>query len=172
MSLLKLVSMPPNINKKNYRLADMSTKPDEAVRYPDPDESTGFIEDRVDTAELGTVLYIREWRGNDDMVEQFALMLNVTPAHAEYSRCKALKGSQKNFEQVRRTDTWHSTVHSHQYFIDCFDCDRQVHEALAGGAQKEKSRRVVNGMYQKHYNEMVYNPSCYLDRWRAGKDYE
>ena len=73
--------MPPNINKKNYRLADMSVKPDEAVKYPDPDESTDFIEDRVDTAEFGTIFYIREWRGNDELVDQFALMLNVTPDH-------------------------------------------------------------------------------------------
>ena len=62
-------------------------------------------------------------------------------------------------------------MHSHQYFIDCFDCDRQVHETLAGGPQTDDSRRVVNGVYQKYYNKMMYDPSCYLDRWRAGKDY-
>ena len=161
--------MPPNINKKNYRLADLSMKPDEAVPYPDPDEAAEALEDRIDMAEFGTVLHIREWQGHGDMVEQFALMLNVTPAHPAYNRCKELKGDQGNFEQVRRVDTWHSTVHSHQYFIDCDYCERQVHEKLVGGTQEEKSRRVVNGTFKKHYNGMLYEPSDYLDRWEAGK---
>lgn len=161
--------MPPNINKKNYRLADMSMSPDEAEPYPNPDELADIIEDSIDMAEFGTVLHIREWRDHDAVVEQYALMLNVTPAHASYSRCKELKGEQANFEQVRRTDTWHSTVHSHQYFIDCDYCDRQVHEELAGGVQEEESRRVVNGTFQKNYYGMLYDPSDYLDRWEAGK---
>lgn len=161
--------MPPNINKKNYRLADMSMSPDDAVPYPDPDETAEIIEDSIDMAEFGTVLHVREWRGVDDVVEQYALMLNITPAHGAYSRCEELKGEQANFEQVRRTDTWHSTVHSHQYFIDCDDCERQVHDELAGGSQEEESRRVVNGTFQKHYNLMVYDPFDYLDRWEAGK---
>ncbi|MFD2454841.1 hypothetical protein ACFSSC_01155 [Corynebacterium mendelii] len=80
--------MPPNISRKNYRLADMSMPPDEAVPYPDPDETAEIIEDKIDTAELGTVVCVREWRGSDNAVEQYALMLNVTPAHAAYSRCK------------------------------------------------------------------------------------
>ena len=102
--------MPPNINKKNYRLADMSMLPDEAVPYPDPDEAAEIIEDSIDMAELGTIVHVREWQGFDKAIEQYALMLNVTPAHPEYGRCKQLKGEQANFEQVRRTDTWHSTV--------------------------------------------------------------
>ena len=102
--------MPPNINKKNYRLADMSLSPDDAVPYPDPDETAEVIEDRIDMAEFGTVLHVREWRGSDDTVEQFALMLNVTPEHEAYNRCRQLKGGMANFEQVRRTDTWHSTI--------------------------------------------------------------
>lgn len=161
--------MPPNINKKDYRLADLSMSPDEAVPYPDPCEHAKIIEDSIDMAELGTILHIRKWCSHDDMVEQYALMLNVTPAHDAYSRCKELKGEQSNFEQVRRTDTWHSTVHSHQYFIDSEDSERQVHEHLAGGAQEEKSRRVVNGTFQKHYYGMLYDPFEYLDRWEAGK---
>jgi hypothetical protein len=161
--------VPPNINKKNYRLADMSMKPDEEVPYPDPNEAADVLKDRIDMAEFGTVLHVREWRGQDDTVEQFALILNVTPAHNAYIRCKKIKGDQKNFEQVRRTDTWHSTVHSHQYFIDCDYCERQVHEELAGGIRERESRRIVNGMFQKHYYEMLYDPSDYLDLWEAGK---
>lgn len=143
--------------------------PDEAVPYPDPDEAAEIIEDSIDMAELGTIVHVREWQGFDKAIEQYALMLNVTPAHPEYGRCKQLKGEQANFEQVRRTDTWHSTVHSHQYFIDCDYCERQVHEELAGGNQEEKSRRVVDGTFQKHYYQMVYDPFDYLDRWEAGK---
>lgn len=161
--------MPPNINKKNYRLADMSMPPDEAVLYPNPDETAEIIEDSIDMAELGTIVHVREWQGSDKAIEQFALMLNVTPAHAAHGRCKQLKGESANFEQVRRVDTWHSTVHSHQFFIDCDDCDRQVHDELVGGNQEEKSRRIVNGTFQKHYNEMLYDPFDYLDRWEAGK---
>lgn len=147
----------------------MSMLPDEAVPYPDPDEAAEIIEDSIDMAELGTIVHVREWQGFDKAIEQYALMLNVTPAHPEYGRCKQLKGEQANFEQVRRTDTWHSTVHSHQYFIDCDYCERQVHEELAGGNQEEKSRRVVDGTFQKHYYQMVYDPFDYLDRWEAGK---
>ena len=143
--------------------------PDEAVPYPDPDEAAEIIEDSIDMAELGTIVHVREWQGFDKAIEQYALMLNVTPAHPEYGRCKQLKGEQANFEQVRRTDTWHSTVHSHQYFIDCDYCERQVHEELAGGNQEEKSRRVVDGTFQKHYYQIVYDPFDYLDRWEAGK---
>ncbi|OFP65914.1 hypothetical protein HMPREF2978_06570 [Corynebacterium sp. HMSC074C01] len=161
--------MPPNINKKNYRLADMSMSPDESEPYPDPDEAAEIIEDSIDLGELGTIVHVREWQGPDNVIEQYALMLNVTPAHGAYTRCKQLKGGQANFEQVRRTDTWHSTVHSHQYFIDCDDCERQIHEELAGGSQKEKSRRVVNGTFKTHYYQMLYNPFDYLDRWEAGK---
>lgn len=147
----------------------MSLVPDKAVPYPDPDETAEIIEDSIDMAELGTIVYVREWRGSDNVIEQYALMLNVTPEHAAYSRCRELKGDLENFEQVRRTDTWHSTVHSHQYFIDCAYCDRQVHEELAGGNREEQSRRVVNGTFYKHYNQMVYDPFDYLDRWEAGK---
>lgn len=161
--------MPPNINKKNYRLADMSMPPDEAVPYPDPDETAEIIEDSIDMAELGTIVHVREWQGSGEAIEQYALMLNVTPEHPAYGRCKQLKGEQANFEQVRRTDTWHSTVHSHQYFIDCADCERQVHEELAGGDREKESRRVVNGTFQKHYYQMLYEPFDYLDRWEAGK---
>ena len=161
--------MPPNINKKDYRLADMSMPPDEVVPYPEPDETAEIIEDSIDMAEFGTVLYVREWRDSDDTVKQYALMLNVTPAHNAYGRCKELKGDQANFEQVRRTDTWHSTVHSHQYFMDCDYCDKPVHEKLVGGIREEESRRVVNGTFQKHYNRMLYDPFNYLDRWEAGK---
>ncbi|APT91659.1 hypothetical protein CPHO_00510 [Corynebacterium phocae] len=160
--------MPPNPNKKNYRLADMSMPPDEAVPYPDPDETADFRTDRIEMAELGTILHVREWQGQDGLVEQFALMLNVTPAHAAYSRCQKLKGEQPNFEQVRRTDTWHSSVHSHQYFIDCSDSDRYVHEHLSGGVEEEKSRRVVHGTFQEHYYKMLY-PFDYLECWEAGK---
>ena len=161
--------MPPNINKKNYRLADMGMSPDDAVPYPDPDEAAEVIVDRIDMAEFGTVLHIREWRDLDGVVGQYALMLNVTPEHAAFRRCQQLKGGQTNFDQVRRTDTWHSTVHSHQFFIDSDDCEKQVHEALAGGNREEESRRIVNGTFQKHYNRMVYDPFDYLDRWEAGK---
>lgn len=147
----------------------MSMSPEEATPYPDPDESADIIEDSIDMAEFGTILHVREWRGNDGIVEQFALMLNVTPAHTAYRRCQELKGYIANFAQVIRTDTWHSTVHSHQYFIDCEYCERQVHEELAGGSQESQSRRVVNGTFQKHYYEMLYDPSDYLDRWEAGK---
>ena len=160
--------MPPNINKKNYRLADMSLSPDDAVPYPDPDETAEVIEDRIDMAEFGTVLHVREWRGSDDTVEQFALMLNVSPEHEAYNRCRQLKGGMANFEQVRRTDTWHSTIHSHQYFIDCDECDWQLHTKLVGGVHKDESRRVVHGTFQKHYYEMWY-PFVYLERWEAGK---
>lgn len=161
--------MPPNINKKNYRLADMSMLPEEAVPYPDPDETAEIIEDSIDMAELGTIVHVREWRDSEDAIVNYALMLNVTPAHAAYGRCKKLKGGQANFGQVRRTDTWHSTVHSHQYFINCDDCDRQVHEELVGGSHEKESRRVVNGTFQKHYYQMLYDPFDYLDRWEAGK---
>ncbi|WJY70975.1 hypothetical protein CAURIM_09380 [Corynebacterium aurimucosum] len=147
----------------------MSILPDPVVPYPDPDEQAEIIEDCVDMAEFGTVLHIREWRGHDNVVEQYALMLNVTPVHAAYSRCKKLKGEQANFEQVRRTDTWHSTVHSHQYFIDTDDCEEQVHEELFGGSREEESRRVVNGTFKKHYYQMVYDPFDYLERWEEGK---
>lgn len=161
--------MALNINKKNYRLADMSISPDESVPYPDPDETAEIIEDKIDMAEFGTILHVREWRGDDGLVEQFALMLNVTSAHPAYSRCQQLKGNQRNFDQVRRTDTWHSSVHSHQYFIDCEDCDREVHHELAGGREEEKSRRVVNGSFKKHYDGMLYTQFDYLERWERGK---
>lgn len=169
MDGLNSPDVPPNINKKNYRLADMSMSPDKAEPYPDPDESAEIIEDSIDMAELGTIVHVREWRGADNATEQFALMLNITPAHAAYERCKQLKGEQATFWQVRRTDTWHSSVHSHQYFIDCNDCDRQVHEELVGGSETEKSRRVVNGKFQTYYYQMLYNPFDYLNRWEAGK---
>ena len=147
----------------------MSIKPDEEAPYPDPNETADHLTDRIDMGEFGTILHIREWQGQDNAVEQFALMLNVTAAHASYRRCKARKGNHKNFDQVRRTDTWHGTVHSHQFYIDCDDEDREVHETLSGGNEEGKSRRIVNAMYEKHYNEMLYNPYEYLDRWEAGK---
>ena len=146
--LYSSVVSPPS-NKKKHRLVDMSMSPEEATPYPDPDESADTIEDSIDMAEFGTILHVREWRGNDGIVEQFALMLNVTPAHTAYRRCQELKGDIANFAQVIRTDTWHSTVHSHQYFIDCEYCERQVHEELAGGQPGEPSRRVVNRTFQK-----------------------
>lgn len=161
--------MPPNRNKKNYRLADMSISPDDAVPYPNPDENSEIFEDRIDMAEFGTILHMREWRGYDDTIEQFALMLNITRTHSAYSRCKELKGDTPSFTQVRRTDTWHSSVHSHQYFIDCTDCDRQVHNHLVGGAEEKESRRIVNQSFKEHYYGMLYDPYHYLDRWEAGK---
>lgn len=48
--------MSLNINKKNYRLANMGLKPEEEVPYPDPDESVAPDEDRIDMAEFGTIL--------------------------------------------------------------------------------------------------------------------
>lgn len=147
----------------------MSMSPDEVVPYPDPDEAADIIEDSIDMAELGTIVHVREWPSSDKAIEHYALMLNVTPAHVAYERCKHLKGEQANFEQVRRTDTWHSTVHSHQYFIDTNDYVREVHEELVGGSQEEESRRVVNGTFKKYYNLMLYDPFDYLDRWEAGK---
>lgn len=57
----------------------MGMSPDDAVPYPDPDETAEIIKDRIDMAEFGTVLHVREWRAFDDVVEQYALMLNVTP---------------------------------------------------------------------------------------------
>lgn len=149
-------------------MADMSITPDRVVPYPDPDESTEIIEDRIEQDLLGTVLYVREWRGDDGMVEQFALMLNITSDYPAYRHVKEFKSSEENFEQVRRTDTWHSTVHSHQYFIDSAYCEREVHEELAGGIQEAESRRTVNGAFQKYYYEMLYNPFDYLERWEGG----
>lgn len=163
------VSGVPSYQKKNYCLADMSMKPDGAVPYPDPDEAVEQLRDTIDMADFGTVVHIREWRGEDGVVEQFALMLNVTPAHYAYERGKAIKGHLKNFDQVRRTDTWHSTVHSHQYFIDSDYDEQQVHKELAGGSREKDSRKIVNSSFQKHSYELAYDPSDYLDRWEAGK---
>lgn len=59
----------------------MSMQPDGAVPYPDADEAVGQLRDTIDMADFGTVVHIREWRGEDGVVEQFALMLNVSPAH-------------------------------------------------------------------------------------------
>lgn len=156
-------------NQKNYRLADMSMKPDDAVPYPDPDEAADHRRDTIDMADLGTELHIREWEGKDGLVYQFALILNVTPAHTEYARCKKEKGHLKDFNQVRRTDTWHSTVHSHQYFINRIHPEVQVHERLTVGSRQRDSRKTVNALYRKHYDKLVYEPYDYLDRWEAGK---
>lgn len=135
------VSGVSSYHKKNYRLADMSMKPDGAVPYPDPDEAVEQLRDTIDMADFGTVVHIREWRGEDGVVEQFALMLNVTPAHYAYERGKAIKGHLRNVEKVRRPDTWHSTVHSHQYFGDSDYDERQVHEELAGGSREKLPAR-------------------------------
>lgn len=161
--------MALNSNKKNYRLADMSITPDHEIPYPDPDERAEIIEDRVDMAEFGTVLNIREWRAHDDSVEQFAIMFDITPHHEAFDRCKALKGSSNELTHVRRTDTWHSTLHSHQFFIDSFEQEREVHAELVGGNKTPDSRRVVNAAFAEYYNELLYNPFEYLDRWEKGK---
>lgn len=50
--------MPPNIDKKNYRLADMSKSPDKAEPYPDPDENAEIIEDSIDMARIGTIIHL------------------------------------------------------------------------------------------------------------------
>ena len=60
--------MPPNINKKNYRLADISMSPDKAEPYPDPDENAEIIEDRIDMAELGTIVPVRKSRGSENHI--------------------------------------------------------------------------------------------------------
>ena len=78
-------------------------------------------------AEFGTVLNIREWRAHDDSVEQFAIMLDITPNHEAFDRCKPLKGSSNELTHVRRTDTWHSTPHIEQVFFDSFEQEREVH---------------------------------------------
>lgn len=162
--------VPPNINKKDYRLADMSMQPDGPAAYPDPDESAAHEQDRVDMAEFGTALMFRSWQGSDGLIEQFAFMLNVTPTHPDYARCQRLKGQTRNFEQVYRTDTWHSSIHSHQYFINCEEDKKEVHEELRGGVAESNSRRTVNGAFKKYYNELLYDPFQYLERWEAGKD--
>lgn len=70
---------------------------------------------------------------------------------------------------MRRTDTWHSTVHSHQYFINRIHPEVQVHKRLTGGSRQRDSRKTVNALYRKHYDKLVYEADDYLDRWEAGK---
>lgn len=75
----------------------MSMKPDDPVPYPDPDEAADHRRDTIDMADLGTELHNPEWEGKDGLVYQFALMLNVTPAHTEYARCKKGEGPSQGF---------------------------------------------------------------------------
>lgn len=43
--------------------------PDKAEPYPDPDENAEIIEDRIDMAELGTIVHVRKSRGSDNTTE-------------------------------------------------------------------------------------------------------
>lgn len=148
------------------RMREIANQPE---AYPDPKEVDEIWEDRIDYAEFGLLITIREWRGANDQVEQFALTLNVTPAHIAYESCKKLKGNVRNFSQVRRTDTWHSCIHSHQFFINQELEDFELHAELSGGGALENSQRRVHADYNRLYNELVNNPFVYVERWEAGK---
>lgn len=147
-------------------MEEIARKPD---AYPNPKEVEDIWEDRIDYAELGLLVTVREWRGPNDQVEQFALTLNITPDHAAYQCCLASKGHLRNCTQIRRTDTWHSCIHSHQFFIDREKEDFELHAELSGGSSLEDSRRRVHGDYNRIYNDLANNPFKYVERWEAGK---
>lgn len=150
----------------------MSVEPDtgdSGVPYPNPRESDVHLDDRVDLSDLGYVVFIREWQGKDGLIEQFALMLNIAQSHPSFSRCRAIKGEASDFTRIRRTDTWDSEIHSHQFFIDRVEEEREVHEPLFGGDRLLDSRKKVHAAYHRFYNELVFSPFEYAERWEAGK---
>lgn len=161
--------MSLNRNQKNYRLANLAVNPLPQDPYPDPDENRACVENRIDMAEFGVSVNSREWRTNDELTYQFALVLRITEQHELYAVCISNKGSGGESLSVRRTDTWHSSVHSHQFYIDTIDADREVEEELFGGKKERDSQRAVNSAYKRHYNSFIYNPFSYLQRWEAGK---
>ncbi|MCT1563433.1 hypothetical protein [Corynebacterium glucuronolyticum] len=161
--------MPLNANNKSYRLADMSIQPDGEVPYPDPDESKDPDTTCIENAEFCTAVYARTWETAGGSVKHFAIMLSVTAGHPDYKFCKEIKGAAPNFAQVRRTDTWHSTVHSHQFFLHSSDEEIEVHQQLAGGSREERSQHTVSGTFKKYYTEMLYDPFDYLKYWKEGK---
>lgn len=149
----------------------MTIRPETPEDYPDPDEaSDSQARYRIDTAELGMMLSIREWVAADGLVEQFAIVLDVTPDHPSYLRCIDHKSGQREATQVRRTDTWDSEVHSHQHYIDCKESTREGHEKLYGGKLMEQSRAAVNASFYKYQMKYAFDPFSYIDRWEAGKN--
>ena len=123
------------------------------VRYPDPIEGD---EERYNYAvphPSGIEYHERVWRERN-RVHQFSVMLVIDDT-----------GATEDPTQLTRVDTWHSSVHKHQFYRSEKPQVKTIIKELYGGDRLEESKKAVHDHYKRFNMELTCKATDYLECW-------
>lgn len=151
--------MALNPGRRNRKLPDKSMDRVGPL-YPDPIEGEEVRDTIAVPHPSGVEYHERVWR-EARTVWQFAVVLVVDDDTLE-----------ERPAEVTRADTWHSTVHRHQFYASGKSEEPTVIHELYGGDRMQESKRVVHDQYKRFSMEFTYNAIEYLECWEDRQDEE
>ena len=151
------------------RVIDLSPTLNQDELYPDPPDALHPDRDSHVRTPFGTEYYDRVWMNKSGEIVHFSIILNVAKTHRLYPVVKRLKRGRKDWLHIFRVDTWHSSIHKHQYYAYSFTSDREVLVELSGGDMMRASEKAVDSAYREQKDMLQESPQEVLRIWEGEK---